>query len=114
MVKSRTSRGKGLRAITQAALTISLLEYCASKDKPHPGFVILDSPLLSYKKPESAEDDLSGTNLNGNFYRHLLQIKRDRQVIIVENTDPPSDVELGDRVVHFSGLEGGGRFGLFP
>jgi hypothetical protein len=112
--KSRTSHGKGLRAITQAAFTISLLEYCASNDKPHPGFVILDSPLLSYREPESAEDDLSGTNLNGNFYRQLLQIKSDRQVIIVENTDPPSDVELGDRVEHFSGLEGEGRFGLFP
>jgi hypothetical protein len=112
--KPRTARGKGLRAITQAAFTISLLEYCASKDKPHPGFVILDSPLLSYKEPESAEDDLTGTNLNSNFYRQLLQIKKDRQVIVVENTDPPSDVELGDRVEHFSGLEGEGRFGLFP
>ena len=112
--KPRTARGKGLRAITQAAFTISLLEYCASKDKPHPGFVILDSPLLSYKEPESAEDDLTGTNLNHNFYRYLLQIKHDRQVIVVENTDPPSDVELGDRAEHFSGLEGVGRFGLFP
>jgi hypothetical protein len=112
--KARTSYGKGLRAITQAAFSISLLEFCASKDKPHPGFVILDSPLLSYKEPESADDDLSATNLNGNFYRYLLQLKSDRQVIVVENTDPPSDVELGDRVEHFSGMEGEGRFGLFP
>ena len=112
--KARTSYGKGLRAIIQAAFSISLLEYCASRDKPHPGFVILDSPLLSYKEPESAEDDLSATNLNGNFYRYLLQLKSDRQVIVVENTDPPSDVELGDRVEHFSGMESEGRFGLFP
>ena len=112
--KARTSYGKGLRAITQAAFSISLLEYCASHNKPHPGFVILDSPLLSYKEPESADDDLSATNLNGNFYRYLLQLKSDRQVIIIENTDPPSDVELGDRVEHFSGMEGEGRFGLFP
>jgi hypothetical protein len=40
--------------------------------------------------------------------------KNNRQVIVVENTDPPSDVELGDRVEHFSGIEGEGRFGLFP
>ncbi|MEY8799010.1 hypothetical protein AB9K29_00450 [Phaeobacter italicus] len=112
--KARTSYGKGLRAITQAAFSISLLEFCASQDKPHPGFVILDSPLLSYKEPESADDDLSATNLNGNFYRYLLQLKSDRQVIVVENTDPPSDVELGDRVEHFSGMEDEGRFGLFP
>ena len=112
--KARTSYGKGLRAITQAAFSISLLEFCASQDKPHPGFVILDSPLLSYKEPESADDDLSETNLNGNFYRYLLQLKSDRQVIVVENTDPPSDVELGDRVEHFSGMDGDERFGLFP
>lgn len=112
--KPRVSYGKGLRAITQAAFSISLMEYCASADKPHPGFVILDSPLLSYKEPEGPEDDLSGTNLNGNFYRYLLQINQSRQVIIVENTDPPSDVELGDRVEHFSGIHGEGRFGLFP
>lgn len=112
--KARTSYGKGLRAITQAAFSISLLEYCASNNRPHAGFVILDSPLLSYKEPESADDDLSATNLNANFYRHLLQLKSDRQVIVVENTDPPSDVELGNRVEHFSGMEGEGRFGLFP
>ncbi|MDF9304873.1 hypothetical protein P5P81_21240 [Tritonibacter mobilis] len=111
--KPRVSYGKGLRAITQAAFSISLMEYCAGKDSPHPGFVILDSPLLSYKEPEGPEDDLSRTDLNGNFYRFLLQLKGDRQVIIIENTDPPSDVELGNRVEHFSGMKAEGRFGLF-
>jgi len=111
--KPRVSYGKGLRAITQAAFSISLMEYCAGKDSAHAGFVILDSPLLSYKEPEGPEDDLSKTDLNGNFYRFLLQMKEHRQVIVVENTDPPSDVELGNRVEHFSGLEAEGRFGLF-
>jgi len=112
--KPRVSYGKGLRAITQAAFSISLLEYCISRDSPHPGFIILDSPLLSYKEPESVEDDLSDTNLNSNFYRYLLQIQNSMQIIIIENTDPPSDVELGGRVEHFSGIVGEGRFGLFP
>jgi hypothetical protein len=112
--KSRTSYGKGLRAITQSAFTISLLQYCADNDLAHPGVVVLDSPLLSYREPDGAEDDLSDTNLNGNFYRYLLGLQTDRQAIIVENTDPPSDVELGDRVIHFSGMIDEGRFGLFP
>lgn len=112
--KPRVSYGKGLRAITQAAFSISLMEYCADNDSAHPGFVILDSPLLSYKEPEGPEDDLSKTDLNGNFYRFLLQRKENRQVIIVENTDPPSDVELGNRVEHFSGIDSEGRYGLFP
>ena len=112
--KPRVSFGKGLRAITQAAFSISLLEYCAKKDSAHPGFVILDSPLLSYKEPDGDDDDLSRTDLNGNFYRFLLQLQKDRQVIVVENTDPPSDVELGTRVEHFSGTLDQGRFGFFP
>ncbi|MBN7809267.1 AAA family ATPase [Agrobacterium rosae] len=112
--KPRTSYGKGLRAITQSAFTISLLQYCADNDLAHPGVVVLDSPLLSYREPDGADDDLSDTNLNGNFYRYLLSLEDDRQAIIVENMDPPSDVELGDRVIHFSGMVDEGRFGLFP
>ena len=112
--KPRTSFGKGLRAVTQSAFSLALLEYCASNNKPHPGFLILDSPLLSYKEPEGSDDDLRDTDLNSNFYRHLLSLQPNRQVIIIENTDPPSDVELGSRVEHFSGLVNEGRYGLFP
>lgn len=53
-----------------------------------PGIVLLESPLLFYREPDSAEDYLSDTNLNGNFCRYLLGIDRDRQAIIVENMDP--------------------------
>lgn len=112
--KPRTSFGKGLRAVTQTAFSLSLLDYCVANDLPHPGFVILDSPLLSYKEPEGSDDDLRDTNLNSKFYQHLLTLSENKQVIIVENTDPPSDVELGSRVEHFSGWEDEGRFGLFP
>lgn len=112
--KPRTSFGKGLRAVTQTAFSLSLLDYCVANDLPHPGFVILDSPLLSYKEPEGSEDDLRDTNLNSKFYQHLLTLSGNKQVIIIENTDPPSDVELGSRVEHFSGWEDEGRFGLFP
>jgi hypothetical protein len=45
--KRRGSRGKGMRAITHAAFTIGLLEYCRQSGKANPGFVALDSPLLA-------------------------------------------------------------------
>jgi hypothetical protein len=54
--KPRGSRGKGLRAITHAAVSIALLEYCQEHELPHPGFLLLDSPLLAYFKPEGDED----------------------------------------------------------
>ncbi len=41
--KPRGSRGKGLRAITHASVTIALLEYCQEHTLSHPGFVVLNS-----------------------------------------------------------------------
>lgn len=112
--KTRTSFGKGLRAITQSAFTIGLLEFCRQSSNPHPGFVVLDSPLLSYREPENADDDLSGTDLNNAFYSYLSRLPTDRQVIIVENTDPPANVQSSPQSVKFTGLKGTGRFGYFP
>lgn len=112
--KARTARGKGLRAITHAAFTIGLLEYCRAHETPHPGFVVLDSPLLAYRAPEGAEDDLRGTDLNEQFYAYLAAQCSDRQTIIVENDDPPEAVRTRPQVTMFTGNPHNGRFGLFP
>jgi len=69
--KNRGSTGKGLRAITHAAVKIGLMEFCRERSLPHPGFVVLDSPLLAYWKPEGNDDDLRGTDLKERFYRYL-------------------------------------------
>jgi hypothetical protein len=112
--KARTARGKGLRAITHAAFTIGLLDYCRIKETPHPGFVILDSPLLAYRAPEGIEDDLTGTDLNEQFYSYLVHLPHDRQVIIIENTDPPSIITARPQVEMFSKNPHSGRYGFFP
>lgn len=112
--KDRVSYGKGLRAITHSAFTFGILEYCRQNDTSHPGFVVLDSPLLSYREPESAEDDLRGTDLMTHFYAHLGSIPANRQVIVIENTDPPADVTSSPQSHQFSGNGAVGRFGFFP
>jgi predicted nucleic acid-binding Zn-ribbon protein len=112
--KNRTSYGKGLRAITQSAFTIGLMEFCRRNGTPHPGFVVLDSPLLSYKAPEGDEDDLRGTDLKDHFYQYLLELDADSQILIIENTDPPSFIEGLLQAVKFTGLPGVGRAGYFP
>jgi hypothetical protein len=112
--KNRTSFGKGLRAITQAAFTIGLMQFCRQFDTTHPGFVVLDSPLLSYREPEGDSDDLRGTDLNSHFYGFLSALSQDRQVLIVENTDPPFEIQSTDRAFKFTGLLGVGRYGYFP
>lgn len=112
--KPRGSRGKGLRAITHAAVSISLLEYCQEHQLPHPGFVILDSPLLAYFKPEGDEDTaLQGTDLKERFYAYLkTHHRQESQVIIIENQHPP-DSELNNlHLTVFTRNPTDGRYGL--
>jgi hypothetical protein len=112
--KERGSTGKGLRAISHAAFTIGLMEFCRDRDLPHPGFVVLDSPLLAYWKPESKDDDLRGSGLKENFYRYLMGISKDNQIIIIENEHPPSFVVDGSSVTTFTKNPNEGRYGFFP
>ena len=112
--KPRGSRGKGLRAITHAAVTVALLEYCQENDLPHPGFVVLDSPLLAYFKPEGDDDRLlQGTNLKESFYSYLNDHHRgDSQIIIIENQHPPDSVLDRLRMTVFTGNPNEGRQGF--
>ena len=112
--KDRGSTGKGLRAITHAAVKIGLMEFCRERNLPHPGFVVLDSPLLAYWKPEGDEDDLRGTDLKEMFYRYLLGLRKDNQVIIIENEHPPGFVSGEGNVIVFTKNPHQGRYGFFP
>jgi len=111
--KRRGSRGKGLRAITHAAFTLGLQEFCGSQQKPHPGFVILDSPLLAYREPEGTEDDLTGTDVQDRFYEYLAN-SNTGQVIIIENIDPPPKIVDRPQSMFFSKNPHHGRYGFFP
>ncbi|MBQ0798606.1 MAG: AAA family ATPase [Porticoccaceae bacterium] len=112
--KPRGSRGKGLRAITHAAVTIGLMEYCKDNSLPHPGFVVLDSPLLAYYKPEGDDDSLIGSNLKDKFYSYIIENHADSQIIIVENEHPPELYENSINLHIFTKNPQEGRLGLFP
>lgn len=112
--KPRGSRGKGLRAITHAAVTLGLMEYCREQSLPHPGFVVMDSPLLAYFEPEGEDDEaLQGTDLKERFYEYLIQQhSRDSQVIIIENQHPPTKFDDDLNLTIFTRNPAEGRFGL--
>lgn len=112
--KERGSSGKGLRAITHAAVSVALLEFCRERDLPHPGFVVLDSPLLAYWKPEGEEDDLRGTDIKERFYEYFLRHHADSQVVVIENEHPPQTVRERSHVVVFTKNPHHGRYGFFP
>jgi hypothetical protein len=112
--KPRGSRGRGLCAITHSAFTIGLLDYCREHQMPHPGFVILDSPLLAYKEPQGDDENIAGTDLKQRFYEHLIEFIGTHQLFIVENTEPPADILKTINHETFTGNPYEGRYGLFP
>lgn len=118
--KSRAANGKGVRAILHAAFNVAVIVYCIENRLPHPGFVVLDTPLLTYREPMSSrhgelsadEAQLKSTSVAENFYKHLSSLQDQVQFIVIENTDPPAAIRDLARIQTFTGVEGNGRFGL--
>ncbi|MEU9272117.1 hypothetical protein AB0E04_42945 [Streptomyces sp. NPDC048251] len=110
--RSRSGHGKGMRAVLHAAFTAALADYCLQQRRSHPGFIVLDSPLVTFREPGEHEADLR-QSVPQHFYRHLLNAFRG-QAIVVENTDPPSDILDQAQVYMFSREAHGQRFGFFP
>lgn len=112
----RISRGKGLRAITHAAMTIGLMNFCKERNLSHPGFVVLDSPLLAYWQPEASEDKalLEGVGLKERFYEYLANNYNNSQILIIENESPPDSIEERISLTNFTGNPNEGRYGFFP
>lgn len=114
--KLRGSQGKGLRALTHAAFVIGLMTYCLKNNRPHPGFVVVDSPLLSYRGDVVEEDpyqDLKRTSVDQGFYRWLATELPAGQVVVIENRDAPDDVMSEMHIHQFLGASGD-RYGFFP
>jgi len=112
--KPRGSRGKGLRSITHAAVSLGLLEYAQENSLPHPGFLVLDSPLLAYFAPEGDDDLLlRGSNLKERFYEYLIRHHSSgSQVIVIENQHPPLETLRDVYLTVFTNNPHEGRAGL--
>lgn len=115
--QSRQSHGKGVRAVLYAAFAIGLLRYCKTAGKPHPGMLVIDSPLTSYKKGKSSSNGGPvDPGIEASFWESLTRLDDGIQVIIVENKEPPQDVA---EKVHYQWFAGdaanpGDRVGLIP
>jgi predicted nucleic acid-binding Zn-ribbon protein len=119
--KRRRDNGKGVRAVTHSAFKVALLVYCRERNLPHPGFIILDTPLLTYRDPlktkagplSSDEQELRNTSLKDFFFEHLAEVSKLGQIIVVENVDLPSNLGSMAHIETFTGDPANGRFGLF-
>lgn len=115
--RRRGDQGKGLRALTHSAFTIGLHEACRSLSLPVVGFVILDSPLVTFREVENSEvglDSETQLKVKQAFYRDLAERIKTDQVIVIENEDPDATL-LPEIVFHlFTKRVGDDRFGFFP
>lgn len=113
----RSAHGKGVRAILHTAFTLALAQYCFDRDLAHPGFVVLDSPLVTYRPPDNPDDEQVDAGLPvgivGAFYRDI-QSRFDGQVIIMENLDPTEPLYDDSIDVVFTKRLDQGRYGFFP
>jgi hypothetical protein len=120
--KNRRDNGKGVRAITHAAFKVALLMFCRERGLPHPGFLVLDTPLLTYRDPlrskegalSADEQAIRNTSLKEFFFQHLSTISRLGQFIVIENVDLPEGIERLAHMEVFTGDPASGRAGLFP
>jgi hypothetical protein len=116
--QARQSHGKGVRAVLYSAFVVALLRFCLANRLPHPGFVLIDSPLTSYKKGKNngeADGPVSG-DMEAGFWRWLANSKLDAQLIVIENKEPPAEVAGAVHYQWFGGVEAGPgeRVGFIP
>jgi hypothetical protein len=116
----RQSHGKGVRGVLYSAFVIGLLRYCKARGRPHPGMVVIDSPLTAFSKQRATPASLATSDVSPGveaaFWESLKAIGPEVQVIVVENKRPPIDVAEAVRFIWFAGefAEPGQRFGFFP
>lgn len=119
--KRRRDNGAGVRALLHAAFKVGVLVHCIEKGKPHPGFVILDSPLFAYRPAEEiqhgelTEDELRlrSADVATHFYRHLQSMAHQAQFIVIENHKSDQTVVVPYNNYQFTRNAAIGRAGLF-
>ncbi|MBD5787389.1 hypothetical protein IF650_14535 [Cellulosimicrobium terreum] len=114
----RRVRGKGVRSILHALFNVALADYCLQRDYAHPGFIILDSPIVTYRQPGEpelgGEEETIGTNVVDEFYSYL-QNHFSGQSLILENKSPLFPLPGDTREYFFGGTTGTAeRAGFYP
>lgn len=107
--------GKGARTIINSAFLIGLMEYCYDNRLCHPGIVILDTPLTTFREKDAdtdEKDESVGKDIKMAVYDNLATTCKDYQVIIFENEEPTKDLKNKINYIHFTGNDNVDRQGF--
>jgi len=112
----RKDFGKGYRAIAFSAFVLGLMKTLISANR-HPGFVVLDSPLTTYKPADIEQgnaDESIEADMVYSVYRDLCDSYKENQIIIFDNQEPDVDLLPSMSYQHFTRNSNLGRYGFFP
>jgi len=109
--QDRELPGKGYRAIIYSTFVVGIQKLLATQPFSI-GVPVLDSPFVTYRKPEAGQEGIP-IDLAMDFYRYLATSGLD-QVIIMENEEPPSDIESSVNHIVFTQSSEIGRYGFIP
>jgi len=111
--KPRSHFGKGYRAISFTAFIVGLMHHLMEKER-HIGFVVIDSPLTTYRAPDGSKGSEINKDMIYALYKNLSQTDDKGQIIILENQEPADDLHDKMTYIHFSRNTKIGRYGFFP
>lgn len=115
--RRRGEQGKGLRALTHAAFTIALQMSVTALGRTPIGFVVLDSPLVTFREADHVDGELGSAQkvaVKQAFYGDLAVRLAESQIVVLENEDPDEAILPNITMHFFSKQESQGRYGFFP
>lgn len=107
---AKKSFGQGYRTYINTVMLLTIRGLLSENPNSfYPGFLILDSPLVTLK--ENKEKEISD-NMKVGLFEYLLESQEQGQVIVIENELP--NIDLGNiNHIEFTGNENG-RYGFIP
>lgn len=105
--KKKQNEGKGYRALYNTILATAFNKYLNTEGQYAPGFLIVDSPILSLKEPDSQVTD----SMKKSLFQYYIDNQEGFQTIIIEN-DLPQINYNNCHMIHFTKDKNNGRYGL--
>lgn len=113
--RRRLSFGMGTRSVFMTAYAIAIMQHSLSIGAPHPGFLVIDSPLKTYYEKRNVKPDdpaVPVETVKERFYKWLMNWSGPGQLVIMENSMPPASLR-SENWTEFTDDDLNGRQGFY-